>query len=154
MRRLLLLAALGACAPTVDGPVAEQRLLDRADADRLAAQLAALPGVMRAEVMLRRPVVDPLATSPAPPAAASLVVIVDDKADRTRIEQAARALVKPLLDTEPTVIVEVGAHRPELANVGPFTVEASSKTALKATLALALVAIAALAGWIALRARR
>ena len=56
---------LVACAPVVDGPVEKQLATDRSDGDRLAAQLSALPGVVRSEVMLRRPVRDPLGVEPA-----------------------------------------------------------------------------------------
>ncbi|MGN6109270.1 MAG: hypothetical protein ACTHU0_29455, partial [Kofleriaceae bacterium] len=119
---------------------------------RLEAQLAALPGVVRAGVELRRPIRDPLAPAVSAPAApaASVVVIVDDRADRAAIAAAARTLVQPFAPAAPpAIVVEVGAIRPELARVGPFTVERGSKAALQATLAIALAAIAALAGWLA-----
>ncbi len=150
-----MLALLVACAPTVETPAERQRAIDRADGDRLAAQLAALPGVVRADVALHRAVRDPLATTEPSPATSAVVVIVDDRADRTRIDAGARALAKATApDIEPTVVVEVGAVRPHLARVGPFSVEESSKAPLKATLAVALALIAALAGWIAWTARR
>lgn len=155
MRGAILVASLAACAPAVDGPVEQQAAVDVRDTTRLTAQLAALPGVVRAEVILHRPARDPLSlTAPAPPTS-SIVVIVDDRADRTRIDASARSLTRALAPTvEPTIVVEVGAHRAELATVGPFTVEASSKSALKGTLALALLLIAALAGWLAWTYRR
>jgi len=155
MRLVVTLALLAACAPTVDGPVEKQAAVDRADSDRLTAQLVALPGVVRAEVILHRPARDPL--SPAAPAApsSSIVIIVDDRADRAHIDVSARALTRAIAPTiDPTVVVEVGAHRAELAKVGPFTVEAASRGPLKAALAIALVLIVALAGWIAWTYRR
>jgi type III secretory pathway lipoprotein EscJ len=147
-----LLVLLVACAPVVDGPAERQRAADRDDAARLTAQLSALPGVVRAEVMLRRSIADPLAPSPPTPASASLVIIVDDRADRPATTAAARALTRAAApEVDPTILVEVGATRPSLAKVGPFTVEAGSRTPLKAALAIALVLILALAGWIAYR---
>lgn len=145
----------GSCAPVVDGPVERQRAADLSDAERLTAQLAALPGVVRAEVMLRRATRDPLATTPATAPAASLVIIVDDRADRAAIHAAAHTLGRAAApELEPAIVVEVGAIRPQLAKLGPFTVEASSKAPLKAALAIAFALIAALAGWIAVRQRR
>ena len=154
MRGAILVTLLTACAPVVDGPVERQAAIDRADGARLTAQLGALPGVVRAEVILRRPVRDPLALAPPPPPASSIVLIVDDRADRPRLDAAARQLSRAIAPIDPTVIVEVGATRADLAKVGPFTVEASSKSALKGTLAIALAVIAALAGWIAWNQRR
>jgi len=49
--------------------------------------------------------------------------------------------------------VVVGAHRPTLAKVGPFSVEDRSRGPLRITLAVALAVVAALAGWIAVRER-
>ena len=144
-------AACMACVPIVDGPAERQRARDREDGARLAAQLAALPGVVRAEVVLRRAVRDPLAppSTPAPPAGASIVAIVDDRTDRAAIAGAARMLLASLApDLTPAIVVEVGAVRPSLARVGPFTVEAASKAPLQAALAGALALIAALAGWL------
>ncbi|MEJ7600900.1 MAG: hypothetical protein WKG01_23545 [Kofleriaceae bacterium] len=155
MRIALGLAVLVACAPVVDGPAERQRALDRADATRLASQLEALPGVVRAEVVLRRPAADPLALAPPAPAGASLVIVIDDRADRAAIGTTARALVDTFApELEPTIVVEVGAIRPTLAKVGPFTVEARSRGPLRAVLAGAFVTIALLAGWIAWRQRR
>jgi hypothetical protein len=154
---LLVVVVAAACAPAVDGPTERQRAGDRADAARLTAQLDALPGVVRAEVLLRRPVRDPLAPTlpPAASPACSIVVIVDDKADREAIARAARALAliaAPGL--EPVLVVELGATRPELAKLGPFTVEASSRGPLRAAIGIALALILALASWIAWRERR
>lgn len=153
--RLLFVLALAACAPTVDGPAERQVAADRDDAARLTAQLGALPGVVRAEVILHRPARDPLSlAAPAAPTA-SLVIVVDDRADRPQIAASARTLVRAVAPAaEPAVVVEVGARRAELAKVGPFTVEAASRGGLRATLALALAAIAVLAGWLAWTYRR
>jgi type III secretory pathway lipoprotein EscJ len=152
MRFLLVL--LVACAPVVDGPAERRRAADHADATRLTAQLSALPGVVRAEVLLRRAAVDPLAPSPPTPASASLVIIVDDRADRAALAAAARALTRAAApDVDPTILVEVGVTRPALADVGPFTVEAGSRAPLKAALAIALGLILVLASWIAYRER-
>jgi hypothetical protein len=159
-------AALAACAPAVDGPAERQRALDREDGARLGAQISALPGVVRAEAVVRRPMPDPLAPAAAPrlpattaPAAtapaASIAIIVDDRADRAAIAEAARTLARAIAPgAAPAVVVEVGAIRPRLARVGPFTVEAASQAPLRAALAAALALIAALAGWIAWTAAR
>ena len=151
----LLALRVAACAPAVDGPAERQRALDRDDADRLAAQLAALPGAVRAEVVLHRGVVDPLAPAPSPPGAAAAVVVVDDRADRDAVAAAARRLVHAAAPelADASIAVELGATRPTLARVGPFIVDARSKAALVATLAAALALIAALAGWLAWRTR-
>lgn len=158
-----LAVAAAACAPAVDGPAERQRALDREDGARIAAQVAALPGVVRAEAVVRRPIRDPLAPralgSAAGPAAAlptaSLAILVDDRADRAAITAAARTLTRALVpEAIPAIVVEVGAIRPRLARVGPFTVEAGSAAPLRATLAAALAVIAALAAWIGRRAGR
>lgn len=160
MQILALAIALAACAPAVDGPAERRRALDREDGAQLTAQLAALPGVVRAEAVVRRPVRDPLAPAPAAssaPAAAtsSIVIVVDDRADRAAIAEAARTLARALVpEAAPAIVVEVGARRPHLATVGPFTVEAASRAPLKAALAAALALIAALAAWIVWTARR
>jgi len=138
-----------ACAPAIDGPLEQQRARDTADAALLAAQLGQLPGAVRAEVTLHRPLRDPLGSSQ--PGSAAVLVVVDDHADRQGVARSARALVHgtaPEL-ADPVVTVELGALRPALARVGPFTVEAASKPRLVAALAVALAAIAALAAWIA-----
>lgn len=146
---------LACCAPALDTPADQQRALDREDSTRLATQLAELPGAVRADVTLHRPIVDPF-THAATPASAAIVIVVDDRADRAAIADAARRLAHGTAPeiADPTIAVEVGATRPELARVGPFTVEARTKTALVATLAAALALIAALAGWLAYRYRR
>ena len=152
MRWLLVL--LVACAPVVYGPVEKQLATDRSDGDRLAVQLSALPGVVRSEVMLRRPVRDPLGVEPAGAPSASIVVIIDDRADRTAMLATAKQLARGTLPgVEPAVVVEVGAVRPVMAKLAPFTVEASSKAPLKIALAIVFALLAALSGWVAWRAR-
>lgn len=150
----LALAAAG-CAPRIDGAAELARTHDREDASAVARQLAALPGVVSAEVVLRRPVADPLAARPvAATATASVVAIVDDRADRRAIETAARALVATAAPGAATaVVVEVGVVRAELARVGPFVVERGSRTPLRLALGGALALIAALAVAIAYRYR-
>jgi type III secretory pathway lipoprotein EscJ len=154
MRAALLLLSLFACAPTIDGPVERQRTRDRHDADRLAAQLAQLPGAIRAEVTLHRPIVDPLTRLATPPSAAVLVVI-DDGADRQAITRGALALVRGTAPeiAEPAIVVELGAVRPALSRVGPFTVAASSRGPLIGALAGGLGLVALLAGYLAWRER-
>lgn len=153
MRWLLVL--LVACAPVVDGPVEKQRAADRSDGDRLAVQLSALPGVVRTEVLVRRPARDPLAREAAVgPSTAAIVVIVDDQADRAATMEATKRLAGAAVPGAlPTIVVEVGAVRPVLAKLGPFTVEASSKKPLKLALAVVFALLAAVSGWIAWRAR-
>ena len=155
MRALLLAMAFAACAPVIDGPVEHQRALDRDDAVALSRQLSALPGAVRAEVTLHRAVRDPLANDPPAPAGAAAIVIVDDQADRIAVRDAALRLVHAAAPEipEPSIVIELGATRPELASIGPFTVAASSKRGLVAALAIALAVIAALAGFIAFRER-
>jgi hypothetical protein len=139
-----------ACAPSIDGPSERQRVADREDSDRLGAELASLPGAMSATAAIHRPIADPLAVMRVPPAGAAVVIVVDDKADRAMIDTDARRLVHATAPeiAEPTIIVEVGASRPELVGVGPFRVEAGSRRALVAVLVIALALIAGLAGWI------
>jgi hypothetical protein len=157
--RWLAIAALTACAPTVDGPVEAQRGRDREDSATAAAQLAQVPGAVSANVTIHRPVHDPLAPATAPgaePATVAALIVVDDRADRAAVTAAATTLLRaaaPGAGT-PEVVTLVGAHRTVLAKVGPFTVDARSKTALKAVLVGALALIAALAAWIAVRERQ
>lgn len=157
---IALAIAAAACAPVIDGPAERQRALDRDDGARIAAQLAMLPGVVRAEAALRRAPRDPLAprraAPAAAPAAASIVIVTDDRADRAAIAAAARAIARAIAPevAAPAIVVEAGAIRPRLARVGPFTVEAASQAPLRAALAAALALIAALAAWIALGQRR
>ena len=147
---------VAACAPQIDGPVERQRIADRDDADRLGAQLAALPGTLSAHVTLRRSVVDPLGARPVTHASAGVLLVVDDRADQAALRETASTLVRAAAPevTAPAILLHVGAIRPTLAKVGPFSVEASSKPALRATLAIVLALIAALAAWIAVRERR
>jgi type III secretory pathway lipoprotein EscJ len=149
-----LIVLLVACAPQIDGPVERQRAIDREDSTRLVAQLAHLPGAVRAEVTLHRSVVDPLSET-VTPASAAVLVIVDDKSDRRAIEQSALALVRGTAPeiNDPAIVVEVGAVRPQLATVGPFSVEARSKPRIVAAFAIALGLIAALAAFVAWRER-
>ncbi|NVB83268.1 MAG: hypothetical protein HOV81_33155 [Kofleriaceae bacterium] len=151
---VLVACSLAGCAPTIDGPVERQRAADRADADRLAQQLGQLPGAVRAEVTLHRPTLDPLSEVATPPSAAILVV-VDDKADKRAIARAAAALLRGTAPEipEPEIVVEVGAIRPVMAKVGPFSVDVRSKRALAGALGLAFGLVAALAIWIAWRER-
>ena len=154
--RALVLAVLIACAPTVDGPVERQRAAAVADGDRLALELAALPGALSAHATLHRPIADPLALAPPSPAGAAVLVVIDDRADRAATGRAARALVRAAAPeiAAPEIVVEVGAPRAELATVGPFTVEAGSRDLLRAALGALLAVIAALAGYVALSAAR
>jgi type III secretory pathway lipoprotein EscJ len=155
-RRLVrfLIVLLVACAPQIDGPLERQRALDRDDSARLAAQLAQLPGAVRADVTLHRPTVDPLSET-VTPASAAVLIVVDDKADRRALERSAVSLVRGTAPeiAEPAIVVEVGAVRPELATVGPFSVEARSKPRIIAAFGIALSLIAALAGFVAWRER-
>lgn len=155
-RGIVVAVVLAACAPTVEGPVERQRAADREDGDRLALQLAQLPGAVSAQVTLHRAARDPLGVAPASPASAAALIIVDDQANRAAITQSATTLVRAAAPeiTAPAILVEVGVVRPTLAKVGPFTVEAASKAKLKAVLAIALALIAGLAGWIAITSRR
>jgi hypothetical protein len=153
---IVVALALAACAPTVDGPLEHQRTADREDADRLAAQLGALPGAVSAQVTLHRAAQDPLTTTPPAPPTGVALIIVDDAADRAALERTAATLFAASAPEvpHPAIVIEIGAHRPQLASVGPFTVEAGSKGPLRAALAVALGAIALLASWIAFNARR
>lgn len=149
------LIAVVACAPRVDGPVAEQRAADRADAARLSAQIGALPGVVRTELVLQRATRDPLSSIPASLPVLSTVVVVDDRADRAAVTARVRELATAVApDIAPTIVVEVGAVRPVLARVGPFEVEARSQKPLKATLASVLALVALLSGAIAVHHAR
>jgi type III secretory pathway lipoprotein EscJ len=153
--RFALVAVLViACAPTIDGPVDRQRAADRGDSAQLASQLSQLPGAIRADVSLHRPTVDPL-TQTATPGSAAILVVIDDRADRRAITRSTIALVRGTAPEipEPAVVVEIGATRPVLTSVGPFTVEAGSKSRVVAALATAFAVIAGLAGWIAWRER-
>jgi hypothetical protein len=154
----IALAISVGCAPVVDGPIDHQRAIDRDDGDRLAVQLARLPGAASASVVLHHARRDPLgATAPAA-AMLTAVIAIDDRAAPEAIRAAAvrlaRATLPELPPSELAIEISVTVHRPTLARVGPFSVEESSRAALKASLALGCVAIAGLAGALALRARR
>jgi hypothetical protein len=153
---------LGGCAPAIDGPIEHQRALDREDGDRLAAQLAQLPGVVTANVVLHHAMRDPLAVAPPAAATFSAVITIDDQADPGAIRGATMRLARatlPELAAAAMLPIEINAtvHRPTIEKVGPFRVEQSSRTALRTALALGCLVIAGLAGTLAvhsLRARR
>jgi len=147
------LGLAGACAPTVDGPVARQDARDRVDGDQLARALARVPGAVRAEVVLHRPVHDPLGTER--PGSAAILVVVADHADRAAVTAAATRLVRGAAPeiTTPEIVVAVSATRPVRAHVGPFAVAADARPVLVAALAAAFALIAGLAGWLAWRER-
>ena len=155
------IAFAAGCAPPVDGPGERQRAIDRDDADRLAGQLAALPGAAFANVVLHHAPRDPLAPPAAAPspAAFSAVITVDDRADPGAIRAAALRLAHaalPELPARAELAIEINpaVHRPVLAQVGPFSVEDGSRAPLKATLAIGCLTIAGLAGALALRTHR
>lgn len=152
---MALCIALAACAPTIEGPAERQRDADRSDGDQLARQLGALPGAISAHVTIHRAVRDPIAVGTVGSSTAAILVIVDDRADRSSLTTTATKLVRAALPeiAAPELIVEVGARRPVLASVGPFSVEQASERPLRAVLGGALVAIALLAAWIAYRER-
>jgi hypothetical protein len=147
----IAVAISAGCAPAIDGPVERQRAIDRDDGVRLAAQLAHLPGVVTADVVLQRAIRDPLAMTPPAPAALRAVIAIDDPAAREAIgaatERLARAAVPEL--TAPVIEIHAAAPRATIARVGPFSVEASSRAPLKAVLAGGCLAIAGLAGALA-----
>jgi hypothetical protein len=157
----LAVAISAACAPPVDGPIEQQRAIDRDDGDRLAAQLAQLPGVVTASVVLHHALRDPLAVVAPRPTTFTAVLGVDDKADPSALRAATTRLARATLPElgslpEAALPIEINAvvHRPVVAKVGPFSVEDSSRTSLRVTLALGCLAIAALAATIALGVRR
>lgn len=151
----MLGVVLAACAPTIDGPLELQRKVDLSDGDRLALQLGALPGAVAAHVTIHRAVRDPLAVAPLATSSAAILIVIDDRADRSAVSAAASRLVHAAVPEvgSPEIVIEVGAHRPVLAAVGPFTVEQGSQRPLRAVLGGALIVIAVLAGWIAIRER-
>jgi hypothetical protein len=157
-RIAIALALAAGCAPQIDGPVDHQRAIDRDDGDRLGTQLAQLPGVVTASVVLHRAMRDPLAVAPPRPATLTAVISIDDRADRGAIHEAAarltHAAVPELSSGAASIEVHATVHRPTVTKVGPFSVEDSSRDALKATLALGCLAIAGLAVAIALLTRR
>src|SRR5262249_7255032 len=98
-------AAISSCAPVIDGPVEHQRAIDRDDGDRLAAQLAQLPGVVGASVVLHHAMRDPLAQVAPTQASLAAVITIDDQAAPEAIRAAAMRLA--------------GATLPELAPAVP-----------------------------------
>jgi type III secretory pathway lipoprotein EscJ len=159
---LAMISAIAACdRELVPSPRARHDARDATDARRLEAQLAAVPGVARASVVVHRPFVDPLAPAPAaaPVASASILVVDARGTDADRLAATARSLATAALpDVSPaslSIVVAPPAALPaETAHVGPFEVAAGSRTALRATLAIGLLVIAALAAYIAYRQRR
>lgn len=152
LRVAVIACVLAACAPVVDGPAERARSADRADSDRLAATLAALPDAIAARASLHRVVRDPL-TGESAQATAYALVVVDGDVDSTRalagvlVQAAAPDVAKP------TVLVVRGATRPVLGSVGPFVVERGSRGPLIATLGGGLIVIAVLAIALARRLR-
>jgi hypothetical protein len=146
------------CAPVVDSPVERQRAIDRDDGDRLGAQIARLPGVAEASVVLRRAARDPLGAAPASPPMLTAVVAIaaaaEPEAIRAAATRLARAALPELRPDDLAIEVTAAVHRPVIAQVGPFSVEQSSRAGLRATLALAFASIAGLGGALALRAWR
>jgi type III secretory pathway lipoprotein EscJ len=150
-----LFVLIAACAPIVDGPAERARAVDLADSDRLSVQLGALPGAVSAHATLHHAFRDPLAEKSGSPASAAVLVVVDGSADLAETRAAVTALVRATAPdiAQPAVLIEVGAPRPVLASVGPFTVEQHSRSRLIATLVAGLAIIAGLALVIARRAR-
>jgi len=147
---IAIAVAISACAPVVDGPVDHQHAIDRDEADRLAAQLAQLPGVVTAAVVLHHALRDPLAVTAPSPATFTAVIATDDRADAGALRAATARLAHatlPELPADAVLAIEVNArvHRPIVTKVGPFVVEESSRNALRATLAVGCLAIAGLA---------
>jgi len=152
LRALAIACVLAACAPIVDGPAERARAADLADSDRLSATLAALPDAIAARATVHRAFRDPLSGQSSPASAFALVVVdADPEPARTHASVLVKAAAPDIAD--PTVVVVRGARRPALASVGPFVVERGSRSALVATLAAGLVAIAGLAIALARRLR-
>lgn len=139
----------------VDTPTERARASDRDDAARLALQLRSLPGAVAAEVMLRRRVRDPL-TNTEPTPYASAAIVVDSPAYRGAAVAATTRLLRAAAPevVRPEVLVAVAAPRAAMASVGPFEVAPATRPRLMATLIGGLLVIAALAAYIAWRARR
>jgi hypothetical protein len=155
----IALAIPAGCAPPIDGPIDHQRAIDRDDGDRLAAQLAQLPGVVGATVVLHHAMRDPLAVTPPAVATFSAVIATDDQAEPDALRAATARLAHAALPELPgtaalPIEINVAVRRPTVAKLGPFWVEQSSRTPLKAALTLGCLVIAGLAGSLALRARR
>lgn len=136
----------------VPSPHARHDAEDVADARRLEQQLAALPSVSRASVVVHRPFVDPLEPQrDVQPARASVLLV--STAD---LESTVKQLATAALPDVPVSIVIVPPSPPPVktATVGPFVVAEGSRRALQATLAIALALIAGLAGYVAWSQRR
>ena len=154
------IAASGCDRELVPSPRSRHDARDDADARRLAAQLAGLPGIADARVVVRRPYRDPLA--PVAPSAAPVasILLVDTAAgDPARLAGVARELAGaalPDIARGAVHVVVAPPVRPPVvtAAVGPFEVAAGSRTALRATLAAGLLVILGLAAVLALRERR
>ncbi|HEX2690901.1 MAG TPA: hypothetical protein VHN14_30015 [Kofleriaceae bacterium] len=147
------------CAPPIDGPIDHQRAIDRDDGDRLAGQLAQLPGVVSANVVLHHAMRDPLAVTPPSAATFAAVILTDDQARPDAIRAATTRLLHAALPelpeaAAPPIEIHAVVHRPTLAKVGPFWVEQSSRTPLRAALAAGCLVIAVLAGSLAVYANR
>jgi hypothetical protein len=165
LARLAIAVAISAgCAPTVDGPLERQRAIDREDGARLAALLGQLPGVATADVVLHRATRDPLSLAPPTAAAFHAVIALDAPARRDAIHAATERLARAALPDLAAPAIEIHdaagtgpddeADDEALVHVGPFRVEASSRAPLRAVLAAACLAIAALAGALARSAWR
>lgn len=157
---VVALGAAGCDRDLVPSPRAQHDARQDADAGRLEAQLAAIPGVARARVVLHRPFVDPLAPPGTRVAAGSAAILLVPDATTAAdtldgsARRLARAALPDLAAAAITVEVVAPARAPvTTAAVGPFEVAAHSQTALRATLALAFAAIAALAAVLAYRER-
>lgn len=136
--------ALAACAPRVDGPIEQQRAVDREDSAVLAAELELLPNVVRAEVDVHRPARE---LDRVQLADASVVLLVTGRAD-----DAARAAAQLVPGARVTTYPVPASET--LASVGPFHVAPESRTPLKLVLAGLLAVIAALAAALARASRR
>lgn len=150
--------ALGACDPDAYDPSAARARAADARAAELARHLETVPGVARASVVVEAPVADPLAPAGREVGAprASVILALAPGADAAAAEDAARRAVTATTQVAPDhlTIAAVGAAAEPVVAVGPFRVASSSRRPLIATLAAALIAIAALAGWIALTGAR
>jgi hypothetical protein len=136
----------------VPSPEARHDAQDVADAKRLEAQLAAIPGVTTASVVVHRPFVDPLAPVQAPIAPSASVVVVGTGDVEPMVQHVAAAV---LPDVPMSILVAPPVPPPvKTAKVGPFVVAEDSRRALQATLGIALALIAGLAGYVAWTQRR
>ena len=122
------MAISAGCAPPIDGPIEHQRAIDRDDGDRLAAQLAQLPGVVSASVVLHHAMRDPLAVTPPAAATFSAVIATDDLAEpdvlRAATVRLARAALPELPGTAAPAI-EIHITNIEKRGYGSVTSEAA-----------------------------